>query len=84
MTDSRTAPLPTTAALSAKVRSAMDALGVSVELGEPTAAGLPASTPITGDVLFTLPETTPEQADAAVTEAAQAFTTWRTTPAPVR
>ncbi|MGV0659276.1 L-piperidine-6-carboxylate dehydrogenase, partial [Mycolicibacterium pulveris] len=37
-----------------------------------------------GDVLFTLPETTPEQADAAVTEAAQAFTTWRTTPAPVR
>ncbi|MCV7219511.1 L-piperidine-6-carboxylate dehydrogenase [Mycolicibacterium elephantis] len=84
MTESRTAPLPTTTALSARVRSAMDALGVSVELGEPTAAGLPASTPITGDVLFTLPETTPEQADAAVAQAAQAFTTWRTTPAPVR
>ncbi len=29
-------------------------------------------------------ETTPEQADAAIAEAAQAFTTWRTTPAPVR
>ena len=43
-----------------------------------------ASTPITGDVLFTVAETTPEQADAAIAEAAQAFTTWRTTPAPVR
>ncbi len=50
----------------------------------PAAHGLPASTPITGDVLFTVAETTPEQADAAIAEAAQAFTTWRTTPAPVR
>lgn len=32
MTDSRTAPLPTTAALSAKVRSAMDALGEVQEM----------------------------------------------------
>ena len=35
-------------------------------------------------MLFTVAETTPEQADAAIAEAAQAFTTWRTTPAPVR
>ena len=46
--------------------------------------GLQASTPITGEVLFTVAETTPEQADAAIAQAAQAFTTWRTTPAPVR
>jgi aldehyde dehydrogenase (NAD+) len=46
--------------------------------------GLQASTPVTGEVLFTLAETTPEQADAAIAQAAQAFTTWRTTPAPVR
>jgi aldehyde dehydrogenase (NAD+) len=46
--------------------------------------GLQASTPITGDVLFTVTETTAEQADAAIAQAAQAFTTWRTTPAPVR
>ena len=46
--------------------------------------GLQASTPITGDVLFTVTETTTEQADAAIAQAAQAFTTWRTTPAPVR
>jgi aldehyde dehydrogenase (NAD+) len=46
--------------------------------------GLQASTPVTGEVLFTVAETTPEQADAAIAQAAQAFTTWRTTPAPVR
>ena len=34
--------------------------------------------------MFTVAETTPEQADAAIAEAAQAFTTWLTTPAPVR
>jgi aldehyde dehydrogenase (NAD+) len=50
----------------------------------PGTHGLPAGTPITGDVLFTVAETTPEQADAAIAEAAQAFTVWRTTPAPVR
>ena len=48
------------------------------------AHGLQASTPITGDVLFTVTETSVEQADAAIAEAAQAFTSWRTTPAPVR
>ena len=35
-------------------------------------------------MLFTVAETSPEQADAAIAEAAQAFTSWRTTPAPVR
>lgn len=84
MTDTRTALLPTAAQLSAKARDALAAIGAAVELGAPGARGLPASTPITGDVLFSIPETTPEQADAAIAQAAEAFTTWRTTPAPVR
>ncbi|HVQ50792.1 MAG TPA: aldehyde dehydrogenase family protein, partial [Mycobacterium sp.] len=63
------------------MRDALQAIGSHAELG---GAGLPASTPITGDVLFSVAETTPEGADAAIAEAAQAFTTWRTTPAPVR
>jgi L-aminoadipate-semialdehyde dehydrogenase len=84
MTTTETAPLPTTDDLRTKVRDALHAIGARTELGEPGDHGLPASTPITGDVLFTLPETTPEQADEAIAEAAQAFTTWRTTPAPAR
>ena len=76
--------LPEADELRAKARRALDAVGSRVELGEPGAHGVHASTPITGDVLFTVAETTPEQADAAIAEAAQAFTTWRTTPAPVR
>ncbi|MBY0289606.1 MAG: aldehyde dehydrogenase family protein [Mycobacteriaceae bacterium] len=80
--------------LRALARNALAAVGSTVELGEPGGHGagfpatsgsrVPASTPITGDVLFTLQETSAQEADAAITEAAQAFTTWRTTPAPVR
>ena len=66
------------------VRAALQAIGADRRLGEPGGAGLQASTPITGDVLFTVAETTAEQADAAIAAAAQAFTAWRTTPAPVR
>ncbi len=84
MTTTETAPLATTDDLRAKVRDALHAIGDRTDLGEPSDHGMPASTPITGDVLFTLPETTPEQACAAIAEAAQAFTTWRTTPAPAR
>ncbi|ODQ95912.1 aldehyde dehydrogenase family protein [Mycolicibacterium holsaticum] len=84
MTDTRTAALPTGAQLSAKVRDALATIGAAVELGAPGAHGLPASTPITGDVLFSIPETTPQQADAAIAQAAQAFTVWHSTPAPVR
>ena len=87
MTSMQTSQLPTACraeALRARVRDALQAIGARAELGEPGAHGVHASTPITGDVLFTVAETTPEQADAAIAEAAQAFTTWRTTPAPVR
>ena len=88
MTSVQTSQLPTSLpgveALRARARDALQAVGSRAELGEPGAHGVHASTPITGDVLFTIAETTPEEADAAIAEAAQAFTTWRTTPAPVR
>ncbi|MEE3750806.1 L-piperidine-6-carboxylate dehydrogenase [Mycobacterium intracellulare] len=74
----------TTEQLRARVRTAFDAIGVTASLGEPDAHGLPASTPITGEVLFTVAPTTPERADATIAQAAQAFSVWRTTPAPVR
>jgi aldehyde dehydrogenase (NAD+) len=84
MTTVQTSQLPTADDLRAQARGALSALGSQAELGEPGGHGLQASTPITGEVLFTLAETTPDQVDAAIAEAAQAFTTWRTTPAPVR
>lgn len=84
MTTVLTAVLPTSDALRTRVRDALDAVGARIELGEPGAHGLPASTPITGDVLFTVPATTADGTDAAINAAAEAFSTWRTTPAPVR
>jgi aldehyde dehydrogenase (NAD+) len=84
MTAIETTTLPTAENLRARARDALHALGARPELGEPGGHGMPASTPITGQVLYTLAETTAEQADAAIGEAAQAFTAWRTTPAPVR
>ncbi|WP_369122560.1 L-piperidine-6-carboxylate dehydrogenase [Mycobacterium intracellulare] len=74
----------TTEQLRARVLGAFDAIGVTASLGEPDAHGLPASTPITGEVLFTVAPTTPDRAERAIAEAAQAFSVWRTTPAPVR
>lgn len=70
--------------LRARVRKAFDAIGVTAGLGEPDGHGLPAGTPITGEVLFTVAPTTPQRAEQAIAEAAQAFSLWRTTPAPVR
>ncbi len=55
-----------------------------ISLGEPGEHGLPASTPITGEVLFTVAHSTPEEADQTIANAAQAFSAWRHTPAPVR
>ena len=70
--------------LRARVLEAFDAVGADAALGEPGGPGLPASTPITGEVLFTVTQTTPEQADHAIADAARAFSAWRSTPAPVR
>jgi aldehyde dehydrogenase (NAD+) len=84
MTTAQTSKLPTAEDLRSQARDALRAVGSHTELGEPGGHGLQASTPITGEVLFTVAETTPEQVDAAIAEAARAFTTWRTAPAPVR
>src|SRR5271155_1754108 len=80
--------MPTADELRARVRGAIEAIGTDTEkyllLGEPGGPGLPASTPITGEVLFTVPQTTAAQADHTIAAAAQAFSVWRSTPAPVR
>jgi aldehyde dehydrogenase (NAD+) len=83
-TMAKTITLPAAEELRDRVRAALRAVGAEVNLGAATEHGLPASTPITGDVLFTLPECSPADAQATVAEAAQAFTAWRTTPPPVR
>ncbi|GJF17090.1 hypothetical protein NGTWS1803_04260 [Mycolicibacterium cyprinidarum] len=70
--------------LRSRVLDVLAAVGSDVSLGAPGAAGLTASTPINGDVLFTVTGSSLEQADAAISAATQAFTTWRVTPAPVR
>jgi aldehyde dehydrogenase (NAD+) len=77
----------TTDELRTRARRALDAVGCDVNLGAldgPGGHGLPASTPVTGDVLFTLEQTTPEQVERRIADAVQAFSTWRATPAPVR
>ncbi|MGH3594525.1 MAG: aldehyde dehydrogenase family protein, partial [Mycobacterium sp.] len=84
MTRTTGAHLPTVDEARARARHALDAIGSDVRLGEPGERGLPASTPVTGDVLFTVAQTTPEHVDRVIADAAQAFSTWRTTPAPVR
>ena len=76
--------MPTAEELRNRARKALEAIGTDVTLGEPDGNGLPASTPITGEVLFTVAPTTPEQADQTIANAAQAFSVWRSTPAPVR
>jgi aldehyde dehydrogenase (NAD+) len=76
--------LPTADELRDRARTALKAVGSAIELGAPGGHGLQASTPITGDVLFTFTETTTRGADEAIADAARAFAAWRVTPAPVR
>ena len=47
-------------------------------------AGLAVRSPITGELIGQLPETSREQASAAIGRAAQAFAAWREVPAPRR
>jgi aldehyde dehydrogenase (NAD+) len=83
MTNQPTA-LPTADELRDRARTALKAVGSAIELGEPGGHGLQASTPLTGDVLFTIAETTSREADDAIADATKAFAAWRVTPAPVR
>jgi aldehyde dehydrogenase (NAD+) len=65
-----------------------DALDILVRLGVPKAAfaraGLAARSPITGELITHLPETSREQAATAIERAAEAFAAWRDVPAPRR
>ncbi|MGH3563793.1 MAG: aldehyde dehydrogenase family protein, partial [Mycobacterium sp.] len=83
-TPTTTTRLPTAEELRDRVRSTLGAIGAEIELGEPGDHGLPASTPITGEVLFTVGATGTGQADDVIAGAAHAFSIWRSTPAPVR
>jgi aldehyde dehydrogenase (NAD+) len=84
MSTTATAALPTADALRKRARDALRAIGCRAEFSGPGQPGLQAGTPVTGHVLFSLAGATAAHADDAITEAAQAFTVWRTTPAPVR
>jgi aldehyde dehydrogenase (NAD+) len=65
-----------------------EALGILARLGVKETAfaqsGLAARSPITGELIAHLPETSQEQASAAIGRAAQAFAIWREVPAPRR
>ena len=74
----------TTDRLRSQVLGAFAAIGCTASLGEPGGHGLPASTPITGETLFTVAANTPEQAEHTIAAAVEAFAAWRSTPAPVR
>jgi aldehyde dehydrogenase (NAD+) len=80
--------LPSTDELRVRARDALTATfqkdTVGVSLGAPGEHGLPASTPITGEVLFTVAQATPAQAEHTIADAAEAFAAWRATPAPIR
>jgi aldehyde dehydrogenase (NAD+) len=73
----------------AMVASARDeALAILSRLGVPESAfartGLAAASPITGEVIAHVRFTSPQEADAAIGRAAQAFEAWRTVPPPRR
>jgi aldehyde dehydrogenase (NAD+) len=78
------AQLSTVDELRTRARRALDAIGSEVSLRGPGEHGLPASTPVTGNVLFTVDQTTPGHVDRTIADAAQTFSTWRGTPGPVR
>ncbi|CAN5445436.1 aldehyde dehydrogenase family protein [soil metagenome] len=86
-TDTRQTTLPTADDLRARVHEALGAIlgrAADTELDAPGGDGLPSSSPINGEALFTINEDTTPDADSAISAAAEAFSVWRTTPAPVR
>jgi len=84
MTVMQTSALPTADDLRDRVRVALQAIGAEARLEAPNEPGVPAGSPISGDVLFSVPEHTAAETDEAIAAAAAAFLDWRTTPAPVR
>lgn len=82
--ESTSITVPRVEDLRERAKAALRTVGAELTLGVPGAGGIQASTPLTGEVLFSLTEASAEDTDAAIAEAAGAFTSWRTTPAPVR
>lgn len=73
--------LPDNDSLRARARESL--LGCGARL--PADGGdVVARTPLTGATLFTLPAPSPDETDAAIGAAAEAFRQWRTVPAPQR
>jgi aldehyde dehydrogenase (NAD+) len=70
-----TLPEQDTSALLARLGLDADAL---------SSGDLEVRTPITGEVVARIPSTTPEQAEAAIATAVEAFQAWRDAPAPRR
>ncbi|WP_125777079.1 aldehyde dehydrogenase family protein [Antribacter gilvus] len=79
---------PTESALTAELRdnalAALERLGAQVPVPDADEQGLPVVSPLSGETLLTLPRAGAAEVDAAVGRAAEAFTTWRSVPAPVR
>jgi aldehyde dehydrogenase (NAD+) len=78
----------TEASLAERISVRDDALAILSRLGVPDSAfareGLPASSPITGELVTRVRITSPQEASAAIGRAAQAFQAWRTVPPPRR
>jgi len=70
-----------TTSLSKSVRDALAACGVDTAA---LSGAHEARTPITGEVLGTVPVTTIDEIDHMITKAHEAFLVWRETPAPMR
>ena len=75
------AVFPTTAEITADVLHALKATGVDTDA---VTGDTEVRTPITGEVIFKVKTHSSDDIDTAVSQAAEAFKTWREVPAPVR
>ncbi|WP_066912149.1 L-piperidine-6-carboxylate dehydrogenase [Millisia brevis] len=65
-----------------RARRILEAVGTTLPDADPSAEAVIARSPITGETIARVPATT--DVDAVIARAQQAFTTWRSVPAPVR
>src|SRR5580698_9207120 len=65
-----------------EVRSLLEQLGVPAQTL--SSGDLSVHSPITGEVIARIPQTTPDEAAVAIATAHQAFLEWRSVPAPRR
>jgi len=81
MTTSETTTTALTAELRDAALAALERIGAPVN---PAADGLPVVSPLSGETMLTLPAAGADEVEAAITDAHEAFLTWRSVPAPVR